>query len=281
MAAIYDKFERVNWGANSNTATTNANDHRSARQAGPAPVPNAVVTRAPAPAQAANQAIRDSKGRRLPPANKPDAEVFGHNGLNPMRLVATPDHGALPWAQGSAYNGIFGNPTDGAYSIVVSGKNNTYHDLDRDDGDTLVYSADNPIGVNANNNVAFEQSSDTTALRRSRLTRRPLKMLRSAAGRNGNRKWAPYVGIIYDELYRVVEELQESNGQSGTVVKSQLRREPNQMPLATIRDTVPTRQQSIDDLKVKTKEIMELRRDQWQRAEALSEQYKRRQGGRV
>jgi hypothetical protein len=181
-------------------------------------------------------------------AYKRDAKVHGHNGLVPgawwPRQIVALYHGA----HGSAYKGIFGNPTDGAYSIVISGQSKTYHDLDRDSGDTVIYSADMPTGGNGDNSVAAAQSADTRALRTSIRTGRPVRVLRSAGK---DKEWAPAAGIRYDGLYRVVGEFQGDNGKGGTVVKFRLRRMGNQTPLVTIRDSVPSPQQIRDEKRVK------------------------------
>jgi hypothetical protein len=188
-------------------------------------------------------------------AHKRPAKVFGHNNLTPgawwPRQLAALYHGA----HGSPYKGIFGNPTEGAYSIVISGQNKTYHDLDKDEGDEVVYSADMPTGGNGDNTLPAAQNADTRALRRSIATGRPVRVLRSAPAngkkdRNG-REWAPAVGIRYDGLYRVVSEFQGSNGKGGTVVKFRLRRMGGQRALRTIRDSVPSREQIREEDRVK------------------------------
>ncbi|KAK4101312.1 hypothetical protein N658DRAFT_425980, partial [Parathielavia hyrcaniae] len=184
--------------------------------------------------------------------NKRSAKVHGHNNLVPGAWYPLQKSAMFHGAHGAPIKGIYGNATDGVYSIVVSGRNSTYHDLDRDEGDSLVYSADSPTGANADNNVAAQQSADARALRTSIQTRRPVRVLRSAAsGRNPDRQWAPSVGIRYDGLYRVMDELQGNNGQGGTVVKFRLRRLGGQTHLATLRDTVPSPQQILDEARIR------------------------------
>jgi hypothetical protein len=170
---------------------------------------------------------------------KQPANHFGHNGLTPgswwpLQLAAV-YHGA----HGSPIKGIFGTPTDGAYSIVVSGRATPYQDLNEDRGGTLLYSADRPTAAGDN---ILHPSADTRALLRSEQTRLPVRVLRSAGPHN--RAWAPSVGIRYDGLYVVARAVKASNGAGGRVWKFQLRRLRGQVPdLQTIRDSVPSRRQ--------------------------------------
>jgi hypothetical protein len=178
---------------------------------------------------------------------KQPANHFGHNGLTPgswwpLQLAAV-YHGA----HGSPIKGIFGTPTDGAYSIVVSGRATPYQDLNEDRGGTLLYSADRPTAAGDN---ILHPSADTRALLRSEQTRLPVRVLRSAGPHN--RAWAPSVGIRYDGLYRVAGAVEASNGAGGRVWKFRLERLREQVSdLATIRDSVPSRRQVREERRMK------------------------------
>jgi len=180
-------------------------------------------------------------------SQKRRANHFGHNNLQPgawwpLQIVAL-YHGA----HGNPFKGIYGNPTDGAFSVVISGASATYHDLDTDNGDTVWYSADAPHTTDPS-----APSPDTKALQRSLLTRRPVRVLRSGGiRRHASSAWAPAVGIRYDGLYRVVDQVQGSNGRGGRVWKFKMVRVVGQRALEEIRDAVPSRAQRRDEARVR------------------------------
>jgi hypothetical protein len=171
-----------------------------------------------------------------------DAAVFGHNGLAPGDWWPLQIAAWFAGAHGSHIKGIFGTPTEGAYSVVVSGAAAAYHgeNGDRDRGSVLFYSADSP-----DRNDVAAPSADTRALLRSEQTRRPVRVLRSA-GRH-NRHWAPRVGIRYDGLYLVERRVQTANGRGGHFWKFVLRRVAGQLPTLEQLRAVPSRRQRIDE----------------------------------
>ncbi|KAH6637288.1 hypothetical protein F5144DRAFT_647404 [Chaetomium tenue] len=175
------------------------------------------------------------------------ADVFGANGLTPGDWWPLQIAAFFAGAHGSHIKGIFGSPTAGAYSVVVSGAAAAYHGQngDRDRGGVVYYSADSP----ARNDVAAP-SADTRALLRSERTRVPVRVLRSA-GRHG-REWGPAVGIRYDGLYVVDGRSRVANGQGGHFWRFVVRRVAGQTPtLDQLRATVPSEQQKRDGSLVK------------------------------
>ncbi|KAK4149946.1 PUA-like domain-containing protein [Chaetomidium leptoderma] len=263
---IHAKFERDNWGEHNNN-----NNTASATAPAPAPLPAAAPAPVPAPGQPVARLpptnhpiwgtngimhgfkliIHPSRGRTYHLderyiAHKRNARILGANNLTPgdwwpLQVVAL-YHGA----HGSAIKGISGSAVEGAYSVVVSGKSAAYQALDRDQGELLWYSSDSP----RNNDVAAP-SPETRALQRSVLTRRPVRVLRSAGLHN--RVWAPEVGIRYDGLYRVEQQIQASHGNEGRPFwKFKLRRLPGQRPLTQICAAVPSAQQKLDEGRVRS-----------------------------
>jgi hypothetical protein len=96
--------------------------------------------------------------------------------LDPGIFILTPDwwpRQALAYfhgAHGAMVKGIVGDPTLGAYSIVVSESSSTYHDLDVDQGVRIWYSANRPHAsttpTTAGNQDGTE-SADTRSLRQA------------------------------------------------------------------------------------------------------------------
>lgn len=175
---------------------------------------------------------------------KRPANVFGHNGLLPGAWWPLQHVALFHGAHGHKMRGIYGTPSAGTYSIVVSGSSSSnYHDLDSDQGNTIFYSADSSH-LNRNPNTVTTVSSDTRALQKSLATRQPVRVLRSAGPRRAS---APSVGIRYDGLYRVVEQIEAVNANGGRYLKFRLvRLQQGQAPLNQIVGSSPTVQQKRD-----------------------------------
>ncbi|KAK4235570.1 PUA-like domain-containing protein [Achaetomium macrosporum] len=178
---------------------------------------------------------------------KRNARVFGHNGLAPGAWWPIQALALFHGAHGHTMKGIVGEPAHGAFSIVVSGKSSTYHDLDRDYGDTIWYSADRPNAAGAARSAGGNQdeSNDARSLRQSIRTRRPVRVLRSSGRRD--RGFAPRVGIRYDGLYTVKRAIPKRNESGGTFYKFLLRRLPGQVPLQQICASSPSPRQVRDE----------------------------------
>ncbi|KAK3306108.1 PUA-like domain-containing protein [Chaetomium strumarium] len=277
--AILARFDGANWGANSAAPGPAAT---------PAPAPAPAPVAAPAPARPAGRS-------RLPPPNHPiwgvngimhgmmrspaarytwdpryrhqrrDCRVFGHNGLAPGAWWPLQALACFHGAHGHMVKGIVGDPTRGAYSIVVSGRSSTYHDLDVDYGDHIWYSADRPNNApttspttpsSSSSTAAVvgsqngTESADTRSLRQAIVTGRPVRVLRSA-GRGDDRQWAPEVGIRYDGLYTVVRAIKKTNDNGGTYCKFLLRRVPGQGDLAQLCARSPSRRQVRDEGRIR------------------------------
>lgn len=155
-----------------------------------------------------------------------NGKVYGHNGLRvgqwfPLRLCAL-FHGAHTQSQA----GICGDSTNGAYSIVVSGK---YDDLDTDYGDTLYYSGS---GSHENDNPR-EPAATTTGtqmLHASIESGKPVRVLRTSEGKS---RFAPTKGVRYDGLYEVVGLTRPlpKNAKGGLYEQFKLVRLPDQTSL--------------------------------------------------
>ena len=173
--------------------------------------------------------------------------VFGHNGLVvgqwwPYRICALRDG-----AHGATQGGIAGSVERGAYSIVVSGKppscqapsvsmltrlSGDYDELDKDEGDILYYS-----GSDSNSNLDPANpiiTHFTKALQQSRRDGRPIRVLRTSAGRAAH---CPSKGIRYDGLYRIIAEGVAKNMKGGAYVRFKLAREGNQADMDLSRPT--------------------------------------------
>ncbi|SPQ24206.1 3e11dd4e-944c-4769-ada7-d5081130441f [Thermothielavioides terrestris] len=242
-----------------NAAPANAAPADAAPANGANTANNAVS--APVPAPGSNT---DANGNRLPPANHPiwgtngimhgmymvrgpgnrptyrydpryihqkrDARVIGANGLVPGAWWPLQALAVFHGAHGQTIRGISGSPTQGAYSIVISGRARaTYAHLDADNGHTVQYASDSP---------AAAPSSDTRALQTSLRTGAPVRVLRGAGARA--HALAPPVGIRYDGLYRVVASRRVPDHRGEEYLVFRLVREPGQLPLAQICAASPT-----------------------------------------
>ena len=161
---------------------------------------------------------------------KRDAKVYGSNGQRvgdwyPFQLVAL-----FKGAHGSAMGGIAGSQDTGAYSVVVSGM---YDDLDQDHGDYLDYSGSNSHDNEDPHNPP-PSTGGTLALHASLASRKPVRVLRAASGKS---KYAPYCGLRYDGLYRVVSVRQPKNAHGGRFEQFRLERLDGQAPIARNRPT--------------------------------------------
>ncbi|KAK4663780.1 LOW QUALITY PROTEIN: uncharacterized protein QC763_502900, partial [Podospora pseudopauciseta] len=154
----------------------------------------------------------------------------------PFQLVAL-FHGAHGRSQG----GIFGSASMGVYSIVISGRNNKYHEIDKDDGEVLYYSTDN-MGV-------ATTSVGTQALNKSIDTRQPVRVLRGQGQTGGG--WAPECEIRYDGLYRVIGKKLVPTRNGEEWFRYTLRREAGQGDLREIVGSSPTLQQRNDYLRIR------------------------------
>lgn len=264
-AELFDRFERENWGENEASDDDSGDDTSapalsspasSLRARGPNETSGTVQTRSPPP----NDPIWGLKGIMhgvainpsgamksyvLDPeyiTEKREAKVIGHNGLTPgdwwpMRRVAL-FHGA----HGHPVGGISGSADTGAYSIVVSGRSNLYHEMDQDMGERLYYSADNSTD-NTNPTRVDHVTNRTKSLMTSLRTGRPVRVLRSAAVGRTDRPFAPSVGIRYDGLYTVVGHREAINQRGGKFWQFELVRNKDQRSWQETRNASPTRQQ--------------------------------------
>ncbi|KAF6235087.1 hypothetical protein HO173_006714 [Letharia columbiana] len=154
---------------------------------------------------------------------------FGHNGIAvgqwwPYRICALRDG-----AHGAMQSGIAGSEKSGAYSIVVSGD---YDELDKDEKDILYYSGSDS---NANTDPANPIVTHyTKALQQSRRDDRPIRVLRTSAGRADH---CPSKGIRYDGLYRIISDGIAKNMRGGAYVRFKLVREANQPEIDMSRPT--------------------------------------------
>ncbi|KAF8251736.1 hypothetical protein K440DRAFT_611988 [Wilcoxina mikolae CBS 423.85] len=125
------------------------------------------------------------------------SNVFGHNDIPvgtwwPMQVCARRDG-----AHGAPVAGIYGQVSEGAFSIVSSGGIG-YEDSDKDWGNELLYSGSN--GHNRKGDaVTLVTTNDTMKLMRSHEQKKPVRVIRG----KGASKWAPSVGLRYDGLYMV------------------------------------------------------------------------------
>ncbi|KAK3377199.1 PUA-like domain-containing protein [Lasiosphaeria ovina] len=178
---------------------------------------------------------------------KADAKVFGHNNLTPGDWWPMQKAALFHGAHGAPISGISGTPELGAYSIVTSGRSTTYGDMDEDHGDVLYYSGDQSTD-NVNPTRVIMTSKRTQSLEKSMQTGRPVRVLRSSGGSS---LFHPSVGIRYDGLYRVTERLQKFNKKGGMYYQFKLIRDPGQTPLKEICKNSPSKQQRLDEAKIR------------------------------
>lgn len=203
-ATIYTKFESLNWGVGSTLAGSDSNAQPEDELDASTPTVPASRPRSPAGEGVSNV--------RAPPADHPiwgvngimhglmlkrgtkgtsylfdpryitekrEARVFGHNGLNPGDWWPLLRVALFHGAHGHPMSGIYGFESEGTYSIVVSGASGTYDVLDKDNGNTLYYSADNSHDNTDRNRVNVVTVS-TKSLQKSIATGKPVRVLRSA-----------------------------------------------------------------------------------------------------
>ena len=107
-----------------------------------------------------------------------------------------------------------------------------YDELDKDEGNILYYSGSDS---NANENPANPIITHyTKALQKSRRDYRPIRVLRTSAGRAAH---CPSKGIRYDGLYRIIAEGISRNTKGGAYVRFKLVREGNQADMDLSRPT--------------------------------------------
>jgi len=125
------------------------------------------------------------------------SDVFGHNDIPvgtwwPMQVCARRDG-----AHGAPIAGIYGQVSEGAFSIVSSGGIG-YEDSDKDWGNELLYSGSNGYRRKGAAS-ALVTTNDTMKLMRSHERKKPVRVIRG----KGASKWASSVGLRYDGLYMV------------------------------------------------------------------------------
>lgn len=173
------------------------------------------------------------------------ANVFGHNSAKvgdwyPYQLSTL-----FRGVHGKSQAGIYGTENAGAWSIVVSGG---YVDLDEDHVNFLYYSGSRSHD-NTDPKQPGESSKDTSSLHVSRLTQKPVRVLR--AGQHAKRahsEWAPTEGIRYDGLYRVTDVKYPFNKNGGVYEQFKLVRLQDQDPINKFRPT-PRELRDFDDIK--------------------------------
>ena len=111
-----------------------------------------------------------------------------------------------------------------------------YADLDKDQGSTLYYSGSKAHDNNDPNNPIL--STSTRALQTSKREDRSVRVLRAAGG---DCQFAPSVGLRYDGLYKIIEELLPLNHKGGRYVRFTLVRNPGQPPIDLSRPNVEER----------------------------------------
>ncbi|KAA8898965.1 PUA-like domain-containing protein, partial [Sphaerosporella brunnea] len=148
------------------------------------------------------QRYRNTNGiltmRLLPNADKRQADVFGHNGLQvgdwwPYQLCALRDG-----AHGSRQGGIFGRISEGCFSIVVSADSEY---KDKDTGEELYYSgtiSDIPHG----DGELPVLTNATKSLVLSLIRRKPVRVIRRGPCELKKAIY-PRCGFRYDGLYMV------------------------------------------------------------------------------
>ncbi|KXX82471.1 E3 ubiquitin-protein ligase UHRF1 [Madurella mycetomatis] len=261
-ASIYAKLESLNWGAGS---TFDGNNTQAEDEQDP-PMASSTTPRTRSPTTEGTSTVhapptdhpiwgvdgvmhglmmkRGSKSTiylfdQRYKSEKRDARVFGHNDLTPGDWWPLLRVAVFHGAHGHVIAGIYGSESDGTYSVVVSGKSATYGDLDKDQGKVIYYSADRSHDNSDPMRVSVLTAS-TRSLQKSIVTRRPVRVLRSAGPK---KEWAPAVGIRYDGLYRVVEHQNAKNKNGGLYDRFKLVRLEGQKSLAEIHRSVPTQQQ--------------------------------------
>ena len=110
----------------------------------------------------------------------------------------------------------------------VSGQ---YDDLDTDHGTYLYYSANNSHS-NDDPHRAVESSPGALALHQSRLSGKPVRVLRSSTGKS---QYAPRCGLRYDGLYRVVTVNHPKNAKGGLYEQFGLERLGGQAEIDVLR----------------------------------------------
>ncbi len=198
-----------------------------------------------------NITITDGRTRKYNLTDKSAAipcNVFGHNGLTvgqwfPFRICAL-----NAGAHGATQAGIAGSEKTGAFSVVVSSESlscmtsinsiltqclGDYDDLDKDDGDILLYSGSNSALNEDPANPVMTHA--TKAMQRSYHDHRPIRVLRTAGGKWRN---CPAKGIRYDGLYRIDSDAVAKNRRGGAYVRFKLAREANQPSIDLSRPTM-------------------------------------------
>ncbi|POS72549.1 YDG/SRA domain-containing protein [Diaporthe helianthi] len=174
-----------------------------------------------------------------------DYRVYGHNGLTPGDWFPRAVIAGFKGAHQGMIRGICGDAERGAYAITVSGQ----YEEDLDKGDVLYYSGE---GADKNENPSeVSRRATNESLIASWETRRPVRVLRSAAKDERHRHYSPRCGIRYDGPYRVTDVQLRHNARGGLYQRFKLERIPGQEDLEDIAQRSPTAAQERDFGKVK------------------------------
>ncbi|KAI1263868.1 PUA-like domain-containing protein [Xylariaceae sp. FL1019] len=185
-----------------------------------------------------------------PEVHHKSCKIFGNNGLRlgawfPYQISAL-HHGA----HGATTAGIAGDTLHGAYSIVVA---DSYHDLDKDEGDVLYYSAPNSHDNRDPDRVAAA-TTGCKALKASWARQQPIRVLRSGGSTKTKNRRLPVAGLRYDGLYRVVACNEKKNTRGGLYEQFRLQRvEGQSASLGWIRKNCPTKSQLADYSRMREK----------------------------
>ncbi|TGZ79169.1 hypothetical protein EX30DRAFT_350486 [Ascodesmis nigricans] len=164
------------------------------------------------------------------------SSTFGNNSIPvgtwfPYRECIRRDGG-----HGAVQAGIYGTQDMGAYSIVSTGSS-PYHELDKDNGDELLYSG----AVDAADlGSRVTKTNDTMKLERSKFSGKPVRVFRG----KGTGEWATKVGFRYDGLYVVERNDMKKHmieGVEKTYWQFTLRRLIGQEPLKSVVERSPSR----------------------------------------
>ena len=149
-------------------------------------------------------------------------------------------------AHGARIGGIAGKLDEGAWSIVVSGRQlqgqvyekladfstGSYSGLDKDEGDRLYYSGSDSHDNTDPRNPRI--SGKTKTMQTSRQRGRLIRVIRSSGSEWRN---APKEGLRYDGLYRITQENIRRNDKGGAYIRFTLERDPNQPEIDQNRPT--------------------------------------------
>lgn len=151
----------------------------------------------------ARKTINRATHWRIKEGYQVDHDKHGHNGLVagqwwPRQICAVRDG-----AHGSLMAGISGTPEDGAWSVVMSGKQ--YEKQDEDHGDWVWYSGTILAKDSLIDGEEVSTTRFTQIMFKSVGSGKPVRLMRSSnLGKNNT--WKPSEGFRYDGLYLVTEK---------------------------------------------------------------------------